>query len=34
MRGRSLEGIFYLFILNLWGTRLLWWEGWIPLPWG
>ncbi len=34
MRGRSLEGIFYLFILNLWGTRLLWWEGWIPLPLG
>jgi tetratricopeptide (TPR) repeat protein len=34
MRGRSMEGIFYLFILSLFGTRLIWWEGWVPLPLG
>jgi hypothetical protein len=34
MRGRSIEGIVYLFILALLGTRLIWWEGWIPLPLG
>ncbi len=34
MRGRSIEGIVYLFILALFGTRLIWWEGWIPLPLG
>jgi tetratricopeptide (TPR) repeat protein len=34
MRGRSLEGIVYLFILTLLGTRLIWWKGWIPLPLG
>lgn len=32
MRGRSMEGIVYLFILILLGTRLIWWEGWIPHP--
>ena len=32
MRGRAIEGIVYLFILALLGTRLIWWEGWIPLP--
>jgi len=32
MRGRSVEGIVYLFILSLLGTRLIWWEGWIPHP--
>jgi tetratricopeptide (TPR) repeat protein len=31
-RGRSIEGIVYLFILILFGTRLIWWEGWVPLP--
>lgn len=34
MRGRSIEGIVYLFILILLGTRLIWWEGWIPQPLG
>jgi hypothetical protein len=34
MRGRSMEGIVYLFILILLGTRLIWWEGWIPHPLG
>jgi tetratricopeptide (TPR) repeat protein len=34
MRGRSIEGIVYLFILILLGTRLIWWEGWIPHPLG
>jgi tetratricopeptide (TPR) repeat protein len=34
MRGRSMEGIVYLFILILLGTRLIWWEGWIPDPLG
>ncbi len=34
MRGRSMEGVVYLFILILLGTRLIWWEGWIPHPLG
>ena len=33
-RGRSMEGIVYLFILTLFGTRFIWWEGWVPLPLG
>jgi len=32
MRGRAIEGIVYLFIFAFLGTRLIWWEGWIPLP--
>ncbi|NWF56557.1 MAG: tetratricopeptide repeat protein [Syntrophaceae bacterium] len=32
MRGRSLEGIVYLFVLTLMATRFVWWEGWVPLP--
>lgn len=32
MRGRSVEGIFYLFIWALLGTRLIWWDGWVSLP--
>ncbi len=34
IRGRSIEGIVYLFILILLGTRLIWWKGWIPHPLG
>jgi tetratricopeptide (TPR) repeat protein len=32
MRGRSLEGILYLFLLILFLTRGIWWSGWIPDP--
>ena len=32
MRGRSLEGILYLFLLILFVTRWIWWSGWIPDP--
>jgi tetratricopeptide (TPR) repeat protein len=34
MRGRSIEGIVYLFLFILLGTRLMGWEGWIPHPLG
>jgi hypothetical protein len=32
MRGHSLEGVLYLFLLILFLTRGLWWSGWIPDP--
>jgi hypothetical protein len=32
MRGRTGEGILYLFVLFLFLTRAIWWSGWIPNP--
>ena len=32
MRGRTGEGLFYLFVLFLFLTRAIWWSGWIPNP--
>ena len=32
MRGHSLEGTLYLFLLVLFLTRGIWWAGWIPDP--
>jgi tetratricopeptide (TPR) repeat protein len=32
MRGHSLEGVLYLFLLTLFLTRGIWWSGWIPDP--
>jgi tetratricopeptide (TPR) repeat protein len=32
MRGRTVEGILYLFALILFLTRAIWWSGWIPNP--
>jgi len=32
MRGRTGEGMFYLFVLFLFLTRVIWWSGWIPNP--
>jgi Flp pilus assembly protein TadD len=32
MRGHTVEGILYLFVLILFLTRVIWWSGWIPNP--
>ncbi len=32
MRGHSVEGVLYLFLLVLFVTRGIWWSGWIPDP--
>jgi len=32
MRGRTGEGMLYLFVLFLFLTRVIWWSGWIPNP--
>lgn len=32
MRGRTGEGVFYLFVLFLFLARAIWWSGWIPDP--
>jgi tetratricopeptide (TPR) repeat protein len=32
MRGHTLEGVFYFFVLILFLTRVIWWKGWVPNP--